>query len=162
MTKFFLTFLTSIAYLSIWNVFSQTGNEIPELLDMIMHWQQLKLPSTPLEPCPDSDGMVSGIITDVDGCAPADEQMRHVKKKGRTIVNEFFDPEMFPMIYPTLFLYGIGGFEDGTRTTLNIMQNIYLPRGFVDSKNIIPSCLQPSVFYKDERCCYIPASKLSN
>jgi hypothetical protein len=56
------------------------------------------------------------VITDVDGTAPANElraaAVRHVKKKGGgyieinhdpTPVNEFFNPEMFPMIYPTLF-----------------------------------------------------------
>ena len=65
------------------------------------------------------------VITDVDGTAPANElraaAVHHVKKKGGGFieinhepipVNEFFNPEMFPMMYPTLFPYGIGGFED--------------------------------------------------
>ena len=69
------------------------------------------------------------MITDVDGAAPANElraaAIRHVKKKGGgyieinhdpTPVNEFFNPEMFPMIYPTLFPYGIGGFENQNRS----------------------------------------------
>lgn len=30
-------------------------------------------------------------------------------------MNEFFNPVMFPMLYPTLFPYGIGGFEDRQR-----------------------------------------------
>jgi hypothetical protein len=29
-------------------------------------------------------------------------------------VNKFNDPHLFPMIYPTLFLYGIGGMEDSS------------------------------------------------
>lgn len=65
------------------------------------------------------------VITDVDGTAPANElqaaAVHHVKKKGGgyikinhdpTPVNEFFNPEMFPMIYPTLLPYGIGGFKN--------------------------------------------------
>ena len=67
------------------------------------------------------------VIADVDGNAPANElraaALRHVKG-GRgyiqiphdpTPVNEFFNPDLFPMIYPTLFPYGVGGFEDKTR-----------------------------------------------
>src|ERR1700683_3134150 len=30
-------------------------------------------------------------------------------------VNEFFHSKLFPKMYPTLFPYGIGGFEDQTR-----------------------------------------------
>lgn len=69
------------------------------------------------------------VITDVDGSAPANElraaAIRHVKKKGGGYieinhdpapVNEFFNPDMFPMIYPTLFPYGIGGFENCRRS----------------------------------------------
>ena len=67
------------------------------------------------------------IITDVDGHAPPHElraaALRHVKQGGGYIqiphdptpVNEFCNPSLFPMIYPTLFPYGIGGFEDQTR-----------------------------------------------
>jgi hypothetical protein len=70
------------------------------------------------------------VITDVDGSAPSNElraaAMRHIKKKGGGYieiphdpepVNEFFHPDMFPMIYPTLFPYGIGGFEDKKRSS---------------------------------------------
>jgi hypothetical protein len=69
------------------------------------------------------------VITDVDGSAPANElraaAIRHIKKKGGGYIeinhdpvpiNEFFNPEMFPMIYPTLFPYGIGGFENCNRS----------------------------------------------
>lgn len=67
------------------------------------------------------------VITDTSGNAPANElraaALRHVKRGGGYIqvphdptpVNEFFNPELFPMIYPTLFPYGIGGLEDRTR-----------------------------------------------
>jgi len=66
------------------------------------------------------------IITDVDGHAPPHElraaALRHVKQGGGYIqiphdptpVNEFCNPSLFPMIYPTLFPYGVGGFEDQT------------------------------------------------
>ncbi|KAJ4495232.1 hypothetical protein C8R41DRAFT_708545, partial [Lentinula lateritia] len=65
------------------------------------------------------------VITDVDANATINElraaAMRHIKFKGGSYVevphdsepmNEFFNPSLFPMIYPTLFPYGIGGFED--------------------------------------------------
>lgn len=68
------------------------------------------------------------VVTDIDGNATSNQlraaAMRHVKeKKGGYIevphdskpVNEFFNPELFPMIYPTLYPYGIGGFEDSHR-----------------------------------------------
>ncbi|KAI9067033.1 hypothetical protein FKP32DRAFT_1564557, partial [Trametes sanguinea] len=69
------------------------------------------------------------VLTDVDGRAPASElraaALRHVKHKGGGYVevphvaepvNEFCNPSLFPMIYPTLFPYGIGGFEDKCRS----------------------------------------------
>ena len=67
------------------------------------------------------------VITDVDGHAPSHElraaALRHVKQGGGYIqiphdptpVNEFCNPSLFPMIYPTLFPYGVGGFEDKKR-----------------------------------------------
>ncbi|KAJ7127327.1 hypothetical protein C8R43DRAFT_832925, partial [Mycena crocata] len=69
------------------------------------------------------------IITDVDCHASSNElraaAMRHVKKKGggyiqiphdRDAANEFAkDGLLLPMIYPTLFPYGIGGPEDVRR-----------------------------------------------
>ena len=70
------------------------------------------------------------VITDVDGHAPSNElhaaAVRHVKKKGGgyikiphdpTPVNEFFNPSLFPMIYLTLFPYGIGGFEENLQSS---------------------------------------------
>ena len=75
------------------------------------------------------------VITDVDGHASSNElraaAIRHIKNKGGGYlqiphdpvpVNEFFNPEMFPMIYPTLFPYGIGGFENLSRHTPLTMQ----------------------------------------
>ncbi|KAJ7475562.1 hypothetical protein B0H11DRAFT_1643933, partial [Mycena galericulata] len=69
------------------------------------------------------------VITDVEGHASSNElraaAFRHVKKKGggyievphdRDAENEFRkDSLLFPMIYPTLFPYGIGGPEDARR-----------------------------------------------
>ena len=67
------------------------------------------------------------VITDVDAHAPSYQlkaaALRHAKRGGSFIevphdphpVNEFFNPSMFPMLYPTLFPYGIGGFEDRRR-----------------------------------------------
>ncbi|KAI9059611.1 hypothetical protein FKP32DRAFT_1614095 [Trametes sanguinea] len=68
------------------------------------------------------------VITDVDGRAPANElraaAVRHIKEKsggyveiphGPRPVNEFCNPDLFPMLYPSLFPYGIGGCEDPSR-----------------------------------------------
>jgi hypothetical protein len=70
------------------------------------------------------------VVTDVDGHAPPNElraaAIRHVTKNGGGYieiphdpepVNEFCNPDLFPMIYPTLFPYGIGGFEDPKRSS---------------------------------------------
>lgn len=68
------------------------------------------------------------VITDIDGHAPPNElraaAVQHIKKKGGAYVqiphdpepvNEFANPKLFPCMYPTLFPYGIGGFEDDNR-----------------------------------------------
>jgi hypothetical protein len=69
----------------------------------------------------------SVVITDVEAHSPSYQlkaaALRHAKRGGSFIevphdpnpVNEFFNPAMFPMLYPTLFPYGIGGFEDKRR-----------------------------------------------
>ncbi|KAI0039011.1 hypothetical protein FA95DRAFT_1585372 [Auriscalpium vulgare] len=70
------------------------------------------------------------VITDVDGHAPSNElcaaTVRHIKHKGGIHVqilhdpgpaNKVSEPALFPMIYPTLFPYGIGGFNDDRRVT---------------------------------------------
>ncbi|THU76715.1 hypothetical protein K435DRAFT_824518 [Dendrothele bispora CBS 962.96] len=72
----------------------------------------------------------SVVVTDVDGNASANElraaAMRHVTKKGGAYVqvahdavpaNEFYNPDLFPMLYPTLFPYGLGGFENSLRSS---------------------------------------------
>lgn len=72
-------------------------------------------------------GFESLVITDVDGCLPADKlraaTLRHFRREGgyldvphdRSAENEFFNPILFPKVYPTLYPYGIGGFEDCRR-----------------------------------------------
>jgi hypothetical protein len=70
------------------------------------------------------------VVSDIDGHAQPNElcaaAMPHVMKNGGGYieiphdpepVNEFNNPCLFPMIYPTLFLYGMGGFEDGMRSS---------------------------------------------
>ncbi|KIK59521.1 hypothetical protein GYMLUDRAFT_109655, partial [Collybiopsis luxurians FD-317 M1] len=64
------------------------------------------------------------VITDVDGNSTVNQlqaaTVRHFKSGGSFVqiphdpqpINEFFNPVLFPMIYPTLFPYGIGGFKD--------------------------------------------------
>ncbi|KAI0326526.1 hypothetical protein GY45DRAFT_1220441, partial [Cubamyces sp. BRFM 1775] len=68
------------------------------------------------------------VVTDVNSRAPMNElraaTIRHIKHKGGEYmevphlpqpVNEFCNPSLFPMIYPSLYPYGIGGFKDGAR-----------------------------------------------
>jgi hypothetical protein len=70
----------------------------------------------------------SVVITDIDCLTNSNDMrsaaFRHVKNKGKGYieishdpepVNEFWNPELFPKIYPSLFPYGIGGFEDPQR-----------------------------------------------
>lgn len=87
----------------------------------------------------DNSGEVSGassidtlfekvVIANVNGNASTNElcaaAIRHMKKNNGgyieiphdpTPVNEFCNPALFPLIYSTLFPYGIGGFEDPQR-----------------------------------------------
>ncbi|KAJ7036753.1 hypothetical protein C8F04DRAFT_953521, partial [Mycena alexandri] len=72
----------------------------------------------------------SVVVTDVDGNAPSSDlraaALRHLRKPGSNFVeiphdpnpvNEFNNPQLFPMMYPTLFPYGLGGMEDKHRRT---------------------------------------------
>ncbi|KAJ7039433.1 hypothetical protein C8F04DRAFT_899339, partial [Mycena alexandri] len=83
-----------------------------------------------LHPPPSSIPFQSVVVTDVDGNAPSDElraaAVRHLQKPGSNYIeiphdpnpaNEFKDPHLFPMMYPTLFPYGLGGLEDKHRRT---------------------------------------------
>jgi hypothetical protein len=85
------------------------------------------------------------VIADIDCHALSNElraaALRHVKKKGggyiqiphdRDPANEFKqDSLLFPMIYPTLFPYGIGGPEDSQR-----LQTLSLKRHFKHLLNL--------------------------
>ena len=77
------------------------------------------------QPSPEQTHFESVVITDVDAHTPPTQlravAVRHAKMKGKPFVqighgskpvNEFFNVNLFPMLYPTLFLYGCGGFED--------------------------------------------------
>ncbi|KAG1894291.1 uncharacterized protein F5891DRAFT_1131008 [Suillus fuscotomentosus] len=70
------------------------------------------------------------VITDVNGNAPSHElhaaALHHVKEKsggfiqvphGLNPMNEYINPELLPKVYPTLFPYGVGGFEHPHRTS---------------------------------------------
>ncbi|KAJ7672932.1 hypothetical protein B0H17DRAFT_889250, partial [Mycena rosella] len=91
-----------------------------------------ELPNLPdiLRPPPSVIPFQTVVVTDVDGNAPShvlrSAAMEHMKKPGNNYVeiphdknpaNEFNNPDLFPMIYPTLYPYGIGGFEDSKRRT---------------------------------------------
>ncbi|KAJ3761498.1 hypothetical protein EV360DRAFT_92986 [Lentinula raphanica] len=68
------------------------------------------------------------VITDVDASATSNQlraaALRHVQNNGSFVqiphaaqpANEFVNPVLFPLIYPTLFPYGIGGFEHSHRS----------------------------------------------
>lgn len=68
------------------------------------------------------------IITDVEGHTTAKDlrvaALNHIQKKGGSYLTiphdtnpecEFNNPSLFPKMYPTLFPYGVGGFEDENR-----------------------------------------------
>ncbi|KAJ7215441.1 hypothetical protein GGX14DRAFT_307449, partial [Mycena pura] len=69
------------------------------------------------------------VISDVDASASSNQlreaALNHVKAGGGyvtvphdpTPANEFMNPDLFPLIYPTLFPYGIGGFQDKHRVS---------------------------------------------
>ncbi len=70
--------------------------------------------------------VVTGLSTDASSNAMRTAAMLHMKSKGGGFVqiphgdkpvNEFYNPELLPLTYPTLFPYGQGGFEDLQRTT---------------------------------------------
>ncbi|KAJ7779988.1 hypothetical protein B0H16DRAFT_1217143, partial [Mycena metata] len=78
-----------------------------------------------LHPPPSNIPFQSVVVTDVDGNAPSNElksaALRHLRKPGSNYIeiphdpnpaNEFTNPHLFPMMYPTLFPYGLGGLED--------------------------------------------------
>ncbi|KAG1851161.1 hypothetical protein F4604DRAFT_1592551 [Suillus subluteus] len=81
------------------------------------------------EELPSTDIFQHVVVTDVDGSAPAHElhaaALHHVKEKsggfiqvphGSSPMNEYINPELLLKIYPTLFPYGLGGFEHPRRT----------------------------------------------
>jgi hypothetical protein len=82
----------------------------------------------PPQPVPSSTHFESVVVADVDVHTPMNQMraaaVRHVKSQGKPFVqvghgprpvNEFFNMDMFPSMYPTLFPYGCGGFEDRGR-----------------------------------------------
>ncbi|KAJ7453712.1 hypothetical protein B0H11DRAFT_1627953, partial [Mycena galericulata] len=95
---------------------------------------QFAEPPEPLatDPAPDNSHVSAShvVVTDVEGHESSrklrEAAARHLKKPGSNYigdghdplpVNEFNNPDLLPLIYPTLFPYGIGGIEDRTRRT---------------------------------------------
>ncbi|KAJ7042215.1 hypothetical protein C8F04DRAFT_902364, partial [Mycena alexandri] len=81
-----------------------------------------------LHPPPSTIPFQSVVVADVDGNAPSSElrsaALKHLQKPGSNFIeiphdpnpaNEFNNPHLFPMMYPTLFPYGLGGLEDTSR-----------------------------------------------
>jgi hypothetical protein len=89
--------------------------------------QQTSVPqlSDILSPLPSSSPFQSVVVSDVDGNAPSNAlraaALRHLSTAGSNYIeiphgpkpeNEFKNPHLFPMMYPTLFPYSLGGMED--------------------------------------------------
>lgn len=79
-------------------------------------------------PIQDEKYFESVVVADVDAHTPAKQltaaTMSHMRAKGKSFVqvshgavpvNEFYNIDFFPMLYPTLFPYRCGGFEDKER-----------------------------------------------
>ncbi|KAJ7605253.1 hypothetical protein DFH06DRAFT_902232, partial [Mycena polygramma] len=79
---------------------------------------------------PGPDVFESVVVTDVSGHESSAKLRKaaadHLKKPGSNYLgiahdpdptNEFNNPDLLPLIYPTLFPYGIGGVDDNTRRT---------------------------------------------
>ncbi|KZV97591.1 hypothetical protein EXIGLDRAFT_607874, partial [Exidia glandulosa HHB12029] len=76
------------------------------------------------------------VIADVEGRASSNDlraaALRHLKSGGGAVhiyhdarpADAFKNPNLFPMIYPTLFPYGIGGFETNRRTKLSLKRQV--------------------------------------
>ena len=90
------------------------------------------LPKSTTMPDSDNETIFDSIVVTGVGDDATINQMRaaailHMKTKsggflqiphGDKPVNEFHNPELLPLTYPTLFPYGLGGFEDFQRCTL--------------------------------------------
>ena len=70
------------------------------------------------------------VVTGLDGDATVNEMraaaIKHMKTKGGSFLqiphndkptNEFYNPDLLPLTYPSLFPYGLGGFENLERST---------------------------------------------
>ncbi|KAJ7633383.1 hypothetical protein DFH06DRAFT_1004333, partial [Mycena polygramma] len=107
-------------------------DEIPDESILPFHIQHI-IPNdgidiTTSDYIPGSSQPPSVVVADVDGNAPSSElrsaALAHMKRPGSNYIelphdpnpaNEFDNPSLFPMMYPTLFPYGIGGLEDRHR-----------------------------------------------
>ncbi|KAG0696053.1 hypothetical protein DFH29DRAFT_760234, partial [Suillus ampliporus] len=76
------------------------------------------------------------VVSDVDVHAPSNElraaALHHMKQHGGGYIeiphgpvpmNDFANPDLFPMVYPTLFPYGLGGFESPVRMSKIAMKS---------------------------------------
>ncbi|KAJ3878268.1 hypothetical protein F5051DRAFT_460615 [Lentinula edodes] len=107
----------------------------------------------------------SVVIADVDANATMNElraaAMRHIKFKGGSYIeiphdtepmNEFFNPSLFPMIYPTLFPYGIGGFKDYSRSEPVSLKRhqVSLHQSHPVQSQLFPNDLQKVIWFHSE------------
>ncbi|KAJ6476678.1 hypothetical protein C8R47DRAFT_913270, partial [Mycena vitilis] len=89
---------------------------------------QLPVLADILHPPPSTVPFQSVVVANVDGNAPSNDlraaALEHMRQPGSNYielphgpkpVNEFNNPNLFPMMYPTLFPYGLGGPEDDRR-----------------------------------------------
>jgi len=91
---------------------------------------QLEVRSTDIKPSSNETIFDSIVVAGLGDNATINQMqaaaMVHMKTKGGGFlqiphgdrpVNEFYNPELLPLTYPTLFPYGLGGFEDLRRCT---------------------------------------------
>ena len=74
--------------------------------------------------------------------------------RGSAPSNEYNNPPLLLGLYPTLFPYGTGAFEESPRpvkTSFKSKFSIYFPTTIVDLKNIILLYLLSSICYNDEK-----------
>lgn len=110
------------------------------------------------------------VVTDVESSAPGHQlraaAIRHIKQGGSHIqvshsqnpCNEFYNPDLLPMIYPTLFPYGLGGFEDSQQKT-SVSLKAHMKHLFSLASSHFRKhhsfCLWYSIYCRNVQFCFI-------
>ncbi|KAF8335953.1 uncharacterized protein EI90DRAFT_2828554, partial [Cantharellus anzutake] len=101
------------------------------------HYDNLDSHPTHTPSDPNAIALQNVVVTDLDMRDASTAQItaaaiRHLKrphggigghievKHGKDLVNHYTDPHLLPLLYPTLFPYGVGGYHRGCRTPLSL------------------------------------------